>query len=223
MHNIMTWKEFEKIAKKLGWEVSQWFASFIANDYDLLSRPDGLESAEEILEKEKDFYYGKIKDIIEKLHLYIGADQSTHKNILQIIEIVKQLNIDYLMTKFKGKIDIQTAKELVNFAYTNGACGSIANLLCELFPESELTMIKAGNYSHQFVKIDSVCYDIFGESSEEEMSEFCAIQGKTSFDKCIEQPIGSLQPWRIHLLDFAVLHYIKSTQLLQRRDRALEK
>lgn len=206
MKKIYTKEQAELLAKHLGFPTLLRFESFLAGDYDLTDdRVDGLENNAEIVEAEKSFFDVKIGEL--KNEFAYNGSAPTEEQILKVISMVKQLNIDYLLKKYQGKIDREIAENIVLYGYIHGNCNSLAYTLSSLFKDCKLQTVKGGTYGHQVVEFNGKVYDINGCSTIEEMKEFVAGLGRVSAESCTvesSQPI----PTKHRLLDFAITKYI---------------
>ena len=140
----------------------------------------------------------------------LGDDLSNlppEEKILTIIAITKQLNINYLLKKYEGKIDEGTAKRLVEYGYTHGSCGSLGCTLCSLFESCQLKMVKAEGYAHQCVMFDGKLYDIMGCSTVEEMKDFVIREGGTQSDECVIEDFAP-QSNSHKAVDYMIAKYI---------------
>ncbi len=195
MKEIYTDKELETIFPKLDFASLHKFKAFLANYNNLEAiNTDELDEDKLVLNLER-FFLGKLSTIKERLKLDINFSNKTiEEKILMVIEITKEMNIDYLLTQFKGKIDRETAEKLVLYGYTHGSCNSLGYTLCSLFEECELKIFSVGGgYGHQCVIVDGKCYDITGCSTIQEMKEFVAKEANKTVEQCTIKDIEPLK------------------------------
>lgn len=206
MKKIYTKEQAELLARHLGFPTLLRFESFLAGDYDLTDdRADGLEDNAAIVEADKSFFDSKIGEL--KNEVTYNGSAPTEEQILKVISMVKQLNVDYLMNKYQGKIDREIAENIVLYGYTHGNCNSLAYTLSTLFEGCKLQTVKGGNYGHQVIEYNGKVYDINGCSTIEEMRAFVANEGNVPVESCtIESSLP--MPTKHRLLDFAITKYI---------------
>jgi len=183
MIRVYSKEQIAEIAKKLGFLNTLRFEGFLAGDYDLFERrKDGIEDNAPLVDAEKEFFDSKIGELKNELAYNMTAP--TKEQILKVIEMVKQLNIDYLLQRYQGEIDRETAENLVLYGYTHGNCNSLAYTLCTLFDECESKFFKCGRYGHEVVEFNGEVYDISGCSSIDEMKQFVASEGRSDVSEC---------------------------------------
>lgn len=206
MIRVYTKEQAELLARHLGFPALLRFESFLAGDYDLTDdRSDGLEDNAAIVEADKSFFDSKIGEL--KNEVAYNGSAPTEEQLLKVISMVKQLNVDYLLQKYEGKIDREIAENIVLYGYTHGNCNSLAYTLSSLFEGSKLLTVKGGNYGHQVVEYNGKVYDINGCSTIEEMKEYVASEGNVQAESCTVESSQPM-PTKHRLLDFAVTKYI---------------
>lgn len=206
MKKVYTKEQIELVSKYLGFSTLLRFEGFLAGDYDLTDdRADGLEDNAAIVEADKTYFDSKIGEL--KNEVAYSGSAPTEEQILKVISMVKQLNVDYLLEKYQGKIDREIAENIVLYGYTHGNCNSLAYTLSTLFEGCKLQIIKGGEYGHQVVEYNGKVYDINGCSTMEEIKEYVASEGNVPAESCT---IEASQPFptKHRLLDYAVTKYI---------------
>lgn len=213
MKPIYTKQEIEEIAKRLGFAYVVRFQGFLGNDYDLLDdREDGLEDRVLIFEADKEYYASKINAL--KKAFDFNPPASTEEQILKVIAIIKQFNVDYLLEKYQGQIDEETAERLVEYGYTHGNCTSLASTLDKLFFGCNIKKFKGGSYGHLVIEYKGKIFDITGYSTLEEMKQFVAREGGVSPESCTVNDVqqhsnaGPLITLRQNLIDYAITQII---------------
>ena len=206
MIKVYTKEQAELLSKHLGFPTLLRFESFLAGDYGLTDdRADGLEDNAAIVEADKAYFDSKISEL--KNEVAYNGSAPTEEQILKVISMVKQLNVDYLLEKYQGKIDREIAENIVLYGYTHGNCNSLAYTLSSLFEGCKLQTVNGGQYGHQVVEYNGKVYDINGCSTIEEMKEYVASEGNVPVETCTIESSQSM-PTKHRLLDYAVTKYI---------------
>ena len=178
MMTILKDEELEKIYKDLGFVNLHRFKAFLGSFNNL----DDYNEDEWINEEFYKFASKEFNKRLDKLNIDL-ANKSVEEQILFVIEITKQISKEYLLNKFKGRIDSEMAEKLVEYGYTHGSCNSLVYTLATLF-KVETKLFKVESYGHQCIMLNGKCFDINGCSTVEEMKAFVSAEGSESVDKC---------------------------------------
>ena len=218
MAKVYTPEQAELLAKHLGFPNLLRFESFLAGDYDLTdNRADGLEDIRQIVEADKEFFESKIGEL--KNELAYNGKAPTEEQMLKVISMIKQLNVDYLLQKYEGKIDEEIAENMVLYGYTHGNCNSLAYTLSTLFEGCKVQTFTGGRYGHQVVEYNGKVYDINGCSTIEGMKDFVASVGGVEADSCVIEGTQPM-PNKHRLLDCAVTKNI-GAEMQRRKEQKL--
>lgn len=208
MKEQYTDKELEPLVQKLGFLNLHRFKAFLGNFNDLSDLNSDELNNEEFTEKNEQFFIEKLLEIKKKLKIDENFSQrSLEEKILLIINITKHLSVEYLLKKFDGKLDAETAEKLVIYGYTHGSCNSLVCTLCLLIEECKPMMFKADTYGHQVVYLNEKFYDINGCSSKEEMMDFVLREVDSTSKEC---EINQSEVWlnKHKVFDYVVTKYI---------------
>ena len=196
MKEIYSKEQIEQLAEKLNYVNNDRksfkyvdFYNFLANIYydlfdDALAKTGREYDQEEYIKAFPEFLEEIKENTKDEIEYAFSGNKSTSEKILTVIELVKKVNKAYLLEKFKGQIDEQTAERLVEYGYTHGSCMTLQCTLKTLFPECITKTVKNKNFAHLIVELDGVYYDITGASTEKEMLEFAAKEGNVHVDEC---------------------------------------
>jgi len=220
MKKIYSRDEVAEIAKKLGFKSFESFSGFLVTDFDMFeTQGKGIEENSLYLKEEKE----KVQKKMEELKLKFGFNLSLppEELILKVIEIVKEYNKEYLLNRFNGKIDEETAEKLVEYAYTHGNCGSLVNTIFGIVPKCSVKMFRGGRYGHRCLQYNGNIYDITGCSTVEEMKQFVTTEGNVPYETATVEDIQNAGQQR--LIDYIVTENIKVDKAKKREQEAKKK